>query len=462
MEAAKLQLDTSEMRALGYAVIDALVDHFTGLAAGSAGAMKDRATLGDPLPEQGEDPVALVRRLPETVFASTMHVDHPRFFAFVPSPSNFVSAMADALSAGFNPFLGTWFGGSGPAEIELTVIDWLGQLCGLGEKAGGLFVSGGSMANLTALAVARQTRLGWDISHGVVYYSNQTHSSVERALRVLGFSPSQMRSLPVDDGCRLRMDALEREVASDRSLGRAPFCVVANAGTTNTGAIDPLPELAAFCRREDLWMHTDGAYGAAAVLCDRGKRLLAGMELSDSLAIDPHKWLFQPYETGCVLLRDGRLLRDAFRILPEYLRDAHRVAEDVNFCDRGVQLTRSFRALKLWLSFKTFGLTAFRQAVARGFELAEAAEARLRRRAGWQIVSPAQMGIVAFRWVASGQDLDALNQRLAAEITASGFAVLASTRLAGATVLRLCTINPRTTLEDIDQTISRLEALVEG
>lgn len=466
MEPAKLQLDREEMRALGYLVVDTLVEHFDGLACRAAGRIGDRAALDalfrEPPPEQGTDVRGLVRHLRDTVFGTMMHVDHPRFFAFVPSPSNFVGAMADALVSGFNPFVGTWFGGSGPAEIELVTVDWLRQLCGFPETAGGLFLSGGSMANLTALAVARHGLPDGDISRAVIYYSDQTHSSIDRALSVLGFAPAQVRRLPCDERFRLPLGALERELASDRALGHVPFCIVANVGTTNTGAVDPLPELAALCRRERIWLHGDGAYGAAAVLCEQWRGLLDGLSDLDSLSLDPHKWLFQPFEIACVLVRESRLLKDAFRILPEYLRDAHRLREEVNFCDHGIQLTRGFRALKLWLSLKAFGLEAFRQAVAWGFHLAELAEARLRESPVWEIVSPAQMGIVAFRYATgnrSPEARDAINQQLAADITASGFAVIASTTLRGRITLRLCTINPRTTEDDIRETIARLEAL---
>jgi len=302
------------------------------------------------------------------------------------------------------------------------------------------------------------------MSNATVYYSDQTHSSIDRALRVLGFAPEQIRKLPTDERFRLPVPALAREVAADRALGRRPFCVVANAGTTNTGAVDPLLDLARFCRDEGLWLHTDGAYGAAAVICEKGRRLLAGMEECDSLSLDPHKWLFQPFEIGCLLVRDGPMLKDTFRILPEYLRDAHRFEEEVNFCDRGIQLTRSFRALKLWLSLKVFGVVGFRQAVAWGFHLAEVAEKRLRQVPAWEILTPAQMGIVSFRHTPQGRgedELDAINQRLANDITASGFAVIASTKLLGHTALRLCPINPRTTEDDIRETIARLEALAE-
>ncbi|HOL71096.1 MAG TPA: aminotransferase class I/II-fold pyridoxal phosphate-dependent enzyme [Bryobacteraceae bacterium] len=463
MEPAKLELSREEMRAFGYLVVDTLVEYFSGLRAEPAARKSSRqeleSLLREPVPEKGSDPGELVRRLSETVFRSMMHLDHPRDFAFVPSPSNFVSVMADALASGYNAFVGSWFSGSGPAQIELVTIDWLRQLCGLPETAGGLFVSGGSMANLTALAAARHARLKFDFSHAAVYCSDQTHSSIERALRVLGFAPAQLRKLPSDEGFRLPLAALEREVAADRALGRLPFCVIANAGTTNTAAVDPLEELARFCAREKLWLHVDGAYGAAAVICDEGRRALAGLELADSVSLDPHKWLFQPFEIGCVLLRDASLLKNAFRIMPEYLRDVYRLPGEVNFCDYGIQLTRGFRALKLWLSLKVFGLGAFREAVARGLELARVAEARLREAGCWEIVTPAQMGIVSFRYFEPGrseEELDAATERAAAGITASGFAALTTTTLRGRTTLRLCTINPRTTEEDIRETVARL------
>jgi glutamate/tyrosine decarboxylase-like PLP-dependent enzyme len=214
-----------------------------------------------------------------------------------------------------------------------------------------------------------------------------------------------------------------------------------------------LADLAAFCRERGMWLHVDGAYGAAAVLAPRGRAALAGIELADSLSLDPHKWLFQPFEMGCVLVRDRRLLREAFRITPHYLQDAHRLKEETNMCDYGVQLSRSFRALKLWLSLQVFGVAAFRDAIGHGFELAEIAEERLRASGRWEILSPAQMAIVAFRHTGD----DALNQRLVRQLSAGGYAAISSTTLRGRTALRLCTINPRTTREDVLGTISRLE-----
>jgi aromatic-L-amino-acid decarboxylase len=257
----------------------------------------------------------------------------------------------------------------------------------------------------------------------------------------------------------LDLPALQNEVEADRAQGRRPFCVVASAGTTNTGAIDPLPELARYCRREGLWLHVDGAYGAAAALCPRGQALLDGLGLVDSLALDPHKWLFQPYEIGCVLVRDKRWLRQAFHILPEYLAVTEGREGEVNLCDYGIQLTRGFRALKLWMSLKFFGLPAFQKAQARGFELAELAEMIVGQMPGWQVVTPAQMGVVTFRFAPQGlreEELDQLQLELVEAMIADGFAMVSSTVLRGRTVLRMCTINPRTTETDIRETLAKL------
>ncbi len=367
-----LRLPRDEMRALGYRVIDILVEHFGELPQKPVTRIAERAEmerqLCEPLPDEAREVMSVLSQLQAEVFSHIMHVDPPRFFAFVPSPSNFVSVMAEALASGFNVFAGTWLEGSGPAEIELVTIDWLRQLYDLPDTAGGLFVSGGSMANITALTVARQINLNNRSDGAVVYGSDQTHSSIERGLKVLGFQPSQLRKLPSDDRFR--------------------------------------------------------------------------------------------YEIGCVLVRENRWLKETFHILPEYLKEINRAEEEVNFCDYGIQLTRGFRALKLWMSLKVFGRKAFAAAVSRGFELAEFAENLLRQLPNWSIVTPAQMGIVTFRYVpegASASEVSRLNERLVAEMIRDGFAMLSSTTLRGESVLRLCPINPRTTEADLQETINRLD-----
>jgi glutamate/tyrosine decarboxylase-like PLP-dependent enzyme len=244
--------------------------------------------------------------------------------------------------------------------------------------------------------------------------------------------------------------------------------VIANAGTTNTGAVDPLPELADLCAGEGLWLHADAAYGGGALLTDRGRALLAGIERADSLALDPHKWLFQPFEIGCVIVREGRLLADVFRTRPAYLRDVHRPEEEeqeVHFSDLGIQLTRGFRALKLWMSLQVFGLAAFREAVERGIANAELAEARIASSGLWRIVSPARLGTVAFGWAPAGaseEEQDFVTHGLAEASLADGFAFLSSTVLRGRPALRICALNPRTTEADLVETIERLERLAKG
>jgi glutamate/tyrosine decarboxylase-like PLP-dependent enzyme len=464
-----LELSPDEMRALGRSVVDLLVEHFAGIHEDRVGRKAPRSELepmfGSALPEAPGDPVDLVGKLNERLFANSLHIDHPRFFAFVPSPNNFVSAMADALVAGFNIFAGTYFAGSGPAQVELTVIDWLRQLCGLPDSAGGLLVSGGSMANLTALAVARDARLGGSSDGGVAYISEQCHSSVARALRVLGLPAHQIRSMPVDAEFRLAIEPLQVRVAEDRAAGLRPFCVVANAGTTNTGAVDPLTELASFCGGEGLWLHVDGAYGAPAALTESGRSKLAGMELADSLSLDPHKWLFQSIEAGCVLVRDRSLLLRTFQVMPEYLRDTHGGSDEVNFGNYGIQLTRSFRALKIWLSFKTFGVAAFREAIARGMELAEIAERQLRSTGKWEIVTPASLAVVTFRYLSPGmspEGIDSLHGRLVEAMLDDGYALATSTVLNGRPALRFCTINPRTTNAEMAETVRRMTEMARA
>lgn len=454
---SRIALSREEMREFGYRVVDLLAEHFANLQDGPVGAKADPARLislfdRDP-PENGRDPNELVAQLERDVFPNNLHVDHPRFFAFVPGPNNFVSTMADALAAGFNIFNGTWLGGSAAAAVELGIVRWLCRICGFPTAAGGLFVSGGSMANLTALVAARHSLLQDRVEGATVYFSDQTHSSVERALHVIGFAPEQMRKLRSDENFRLSIQNARGAIDKDRAKGLRPFCVIANAGTTNTGAVDPLNELADLAAKEKLWLHIDGAFGAAAILSDRARSLLQGLERADSISLDPHKWLFQSFECGCVLVRDAALLKSAFQIKPDYLRDVHRRLEEFNPCDYGVQLTRSFRALKVWLSLQTFGLAAFRQAISRGFELAEVAERELRARKGWEILSPAQMATVCFRFGKS----DELQTQLVDAMMKDGYALLTSTELRGAVSLRLCTINPRTTEQDIVETINRLD-----
>ena len=463
-----LDLGREEMRSLGYRVVDSLVSHYENLGDKPVSRIKSRETLdailAEPPPELGMSALELVERLEQDVFSNIMLTNHPRFFAFVPGPSNYVGAMADALASGYNAIVCDWAEASGPAAVEATTVDWLRSLCGFPAQGGGLFVSGGSLANLTALATARHIMLEDNIEGAMLYCSDQTHASNHKGVRLLGFKNAQIRAVPTDAGGRMEVGCLVALIEQDRSAGKRPFCVIANAGTTNTGAVDPLVELSEICRAEGLWLHADGAYGAAAVITPRGKAALEGLGQVDSLSIDPHKWLFQPFEIGCVLVRDADLLRRTFTTEHEYMQDvdSHQPVAEINYCDYGIQLTRDFKALKLWMSIKTFGLSAIRDAIDKCLDLADYAERRIRESAGVELVSPAQLGVVAFRYVDPGRDeseLDQLNLGLIQALMTDGYAFLSSTRLGGRTVLRFCTINPRTTEEDIDQTLAVLNRL---
>jgi aromatic-L-amino-acid decarboxylase len=439
-----LSLPPDEMRRLGYRVVDRIVEHFEHVGelppirVGDAETL--RAALGGPPPEAPGDPDEAVDALFEQVLPYVQHGDHPRFFARIGSPSNYLSVLADAAAAGLNVFAGSWTGGSGPATVELVVLDWLRELCGLPEGSEGVLVSGGSVGNLVALAAARTARPG----AAAAYVSSEVHASIPRALRVLGLG---CEVVPARPDRRLAAEDVRAALAA----GPPALCVVATAGTTSTGAVDPLEELAELCREHGLWLHVDGAYGAPAALCGA----LTGLEHADSLVLDPHKWLFQPYEVGCVLIREPGLLERTFALDGAYLRDT--AGGEVDFRDRSVQLTRTSRALKLWLSLRVFGLAAFREAIAHGIALAEHAEATLRARPGWEVVSPAHLAIVCFR--RDGDD--ALQTAIAEAMVSDGFAAPSTTEVGGRVALRLCTINPRTTFEDVDRTIERMGSLSE-
>ena len=462
-EPSRLELSEEEMRSIGERVVEMLTNHWAGLAEGPVGKTASRPALESALQESvpsAPQPIDDVfRQLQDHVFANIAHVTHPRYFAFVPGPSNFVSAMADALASGFNVFAGTWLEASGPAQIEMTTIDWLRDEIGLPDSASVLFVSGGSVANMTGIAAARHAKQCDDSSRAVLYCSDQTHESVDKSFRILGFRPELVRRIKTDGDYRIDLGELVDAVEADRAADLAPFCVVGNAGTTNTGAVDPLPELHQICTERDLWFHIDGAYGGAAVISPQSKQTVAGIELADSVVIDPHKWLFQPYEIGAILVRDGSLLPRSFSSNAVYMQDVQGAADEVDFADYGLQLTRGFRALKLWMSIKLFGMDAFRKAVARGIELAEIAEALVRSHDEFEVVTAASLGCVTFRYKRRGWDsdqLNALNRRIVQRILDDDYAFVTSTQLGDRTVLRLCTINPRTSEEDLSETIRRL------
>ena len=455
-----LAMDIEAMRRAGYATVDALVDRLADPAADPvlrrAGPAEMRARLGGPPPEQPGDYEAVLTRVLADVLPEASRTDHPGYFAFIPSFTTWPAALAELMAAAANPYCGAWMEAAAATQIELEVVDWFRTWLGMPDSTAGLLVTGGSAANLTALLVAREAA-GGPSGDSVVYVSDQAHSSLARTARAMGLRPQQVRVLPTDDRWRLVPETVAAAVRADRAAGRIPFALCASAGSTNTGAVDPLSDLAGTCAAEGLWLHVDAAYGGFAALAPQGRAALAGIERADSVTLDPHKWLFQPMECGSVLIRDGARLEQTFAIHPDYLDNAGARDEgEVNFADRGLQLSRGFRALKVWMSVQTFGLAAFRAAVQRGLELAEYAESLVRGRAELTLMAPATLGIVCFRreWPGAGEaETERLGLALVDELERSGTALVSTTRLAGRHAVRLCILNPTTTAGHVRQVI---------
>jgi glutamate/tyrosine decarboxylase-like PLP-dependent enzyme len=418
--------------------------------------------LAGPPPEEGRDPLAVLEQATQVVLPVAARVDHPRFFAFVPSSPTWPGVIADYLAAGYNIFQGTWLGSGGPSELELVVIDWFRRWVGYPDSAGGLFTSGGSAAILDALVAAREQAGAPE--RPAILFGDQTHSAVERAARIVGVRPAGILKVESDETFRMSLPALEFALGQARSRGFTPIAVCANAGTTNTGAIDPLPAIAELCAREKIWLHVDAAYGGFAILSEQGRALLAGIERADSISLDAHKWLYQPFEAGCVLVRDVATLLRAFSVNPEYLQDTKLGLEQVNFADRGYQLTRSFRALKVWMSIQTFGLARFRTAIERSMAYAADAGALVAGTAGLELLSPPSLGVLCFRYRPAGGDwpagrIEKLNEAIQSRVIGSGTAMISSTRLRGVYSLRLCIMSHLTTWDDVRETIEQIAAI---
>lgn len=440
--------------------LDTLADQPIGLAGTRA---ELETLLRTPPPEDGTDFENVLAEFATKVAPYCFRINHPRFLAFIPSAPTFPALLGDLLCAGTNFFAGVWLEAAGAAQVELLVLDWFVEFLGLPASATGVLTGGGSEANLTALVAGREPLSHEDRSRAVLYVSELRHWSVDRAARVIGLRPDQIRPVAADEDYRLRPESLQTAVTADRAAGRRPWLVVANAGATSTGTIDPLDSLATVCGAERLWLHVDAAYGWPIALLDEGKQLLKGIERADSLTLDPHKWFGQTFEVGCLLLREGRRLTQTFAIRPEYMQDVEPAEDEVNFADRGIALTRRFRALKIWFSLKVLGVRWFRDLVAHGCHLARYAQAVLEATPGLEILSARQLGIVCFRWRPPGfagteRELDQINLTLAERLRLTGRAFLSTTRLKGQVALRFCFVNWRTTAADVDEVVDLLVA----
>ena len=377
-------------------------------------------------------------------------------FGYVQSPGTPIAAFADLLASTLNANLTIWRSAPAPVELERLTIDWIRQILGFNAEAGGLFVSGGSMANLAALAAARQTK---EHSSGRLrmYASSATHFSITKAAALLGIGRENVQHVAVDEHFKMRMDDLIAKITADLEAGYVPFCVVANAGTVDTGAVDPLSEIREVANQFQLWMHVDGSYGAFAVLAQSAKKLFAGMEQADSIALDPHKWLYLPVDVGCVIYRDPEIARATFAHEAEYTRMFGEKADEAFVCwDYGPELSRRFRALKVWMVLKGVGLDRLSEAIESNLVCARYLESMVRASDDFEMVAPVELSIFCFRHVPgrlrneSPKAIDAFNERLLVALQRDGSSYLSNASLGGRFALRGCVLNYRTTLRDME------------
>lgn len=454
--------DVTALRSYASEIMDWAITHYETLPGQGIGNTATPDQLRTVLPGvANERPKPLEEILSDfqsSVSPNAFRVNHPRFLAFVPGAPCFPSILGDWLASAANFFCGVWLEASGPAQIESTVLDWFRQWIGMPESTRGVLTSGGSEANLLALVVARERLSQSDRDRAVLYVAEQRHWSIDRAAMVIGLRKNQVRPVPVDGEFRLRREELHDQMMIDRERGQLPWAVVANAGATNTGTVDALVEIGALCREERVWLHIDAAYGWAAALTLRGRREVAGIDLGDSITLDPHKWLAQAFDVGCVLVRDGRLLPETFAMRPDYLQDVTPNEGEVNYADHGIALTRRFRALKVWLSVEMLGVEWFRRLAEHCIGLADYAQARIESTGQFEVLCERRLSIVCFRFVHPhwSDDLDSLNTSLLVALRDSGRAFLSSTKLRGAFAIRMCFVNWRTTAADVDEIVELL------
>jgi aromatic-L-amino-acid decarboxylase len=460
-----LEPDARSFAHLTEACVAFVRDHLASIDRQPASYLEDssdlRRTFREPLPESGHAIEAILARLAPAI-AMSFNTAGPGYFGFIPGGGIYSAALADFVALATNRYVGVVRAAPALAEIEMQVVRWLASLVGFGPEAGGVLTSGGSMANLIAVVAARTERLGEHFQHGMIYTSRETHLSVAKAARVAGFPAANVRVVPVDGRYRIDLAALQSAIASDVAAGAAPFLVVANAGSTNVGAIDPIPEIVAIARAHGLWVHADAAYGGFFRLVPEGAARLRGLEECDSVTLDPHKGLFLPYGTGCLVVRDPSALRRANAVDADYLRDVASEGDLVNFSDVSPELSRDFRGLRLWLPLQLHGVRAFRAQIAEKLALARLAYERLRADARFEVLDEPQLSVVAFRLARGG---DAANRELLERTNGGQRAFLSSTVLDGKLTLRLCVLSFRSHEDRVREAIEALRlgaSAIEG
>jgi aromatic-L-amino-acid decarboxylase len=451
------------MRTMGRATLDRVVDHLAALAdqpsCGDVRAEDLCRALREPAPDEGSALDPLLALLFDDLIPRSFLTPGPGYLAYIPGGGLFPAALADLIADTTNRFTGVWQAAPALVQLEANVLEWFRAWMEFPPTTRGLFTTGGSMANFNAIVCARERHLGPDIRRGVLYTSTQAHHSVMKSAKLAGIAPDRIRAIEADDAFRMRTDALDQAVGDDRARGLVPFLVVSSAGTTNTGAVDPLDEIADLCEREGMWHHIDGAYGAFFYMCEDLRPLLHGLNRGDSLTLDPHKGLFLPYGTGALLVRDGSALRAAHAVTAGYLPAAPDADEFYDPSQHGPDLSRGFPGLRVWLCVKLFGAAKLKAAVAEKRLLAVDAAARVAEIPGIVMDAPPQLSLFAFHldWPgASRSDRNHATMDLIARVTGRGKVMLTGCTVDDNFLGRVCVLSFRTRRQQLDFCVQHL------
>ena len=445
---------------------DSYIASLTNGPAFRSSKTEGKGIFSSPLSEEPQDIEHILKLLDEHVLGPGSKLGTPGFLAFIPISSLYPAALGDYLAAAANPYVGNFFASPGGVRLEHLLTRWMADFVGYPKSSAGDLTSGGSVANLSAILAARAAH-GLRARHyekAVVYLTSQTHHSVTKALRIAGLGECVQRLVPLDSACRMRSEALDKSIRNDRRAGLRPWLVIASAGSTDTGAVDPLVSISKIAQVHGLWLHVDGAYGAMFALCSPGRKILAGMEGSDSLTLDPSKGLFMPCGSGAVLVRHGKHLLDAFRYEANYMQDRPSLASlaERSPSELSPELTRPFRGLRLWLSLKLIGLRPFRAALEEKLLLAHYFYHEVRKIEGVEVGPFPDLSIVTFRWLPKRGNPDEFNQRLLKAIQRDGRIFITSTRLDGRFWLRLAVLCAATHREHIDLALEILQKTGES
>ncbi len=463
-----LEPDERRMREMVAAALDRVVQHLVTLPSqpghvDTTEAIAASKDLIEPMPAAGADLGRLLDELFDDHAPRSFTTPGPGYLAYVPGGGLFHSAVADLVADALNRYTGVLAAAPGLVQLEHNVVRWFNEIIGYPETAEGILTSGGSLANLSGIVAARSARLGEEFLDGVLYVSDQAHHCVAKAARLAGFPRRSLRKLPVDDSFRLRPETVAEAVARDRERGLRPFLLVASAGTTNTGAVDPLPELADLAESEELWFHVDGAYGGFFAMTERGREALAGIERADSVVLDPHKGLFLPYGTGALLVRERGHLERAHSERADYMPPMQEDPELADPCEISPELSKPFRGLRVWLPFKMEGAEAFRQALDEKLDLTRWIERELRAIAPLEILAAAQLSTLAFAVRATdAEEANTLTRELHRRINDAGRVHLTATRLGERYAIRICILSFRTHLDRMEACRDDILAAVEA